>query len=72
MLSNDLASRLLRAGVFLSLGVAALAAPAGCGSRHQDRDPAEQIGHDIDHAADDVSESVDEAGEEIDESVHGD
>lgn len=71
MASNALSSRLTRAFVFVSLGLASLVAPAGCGNRHQDRSPGEQIGHDIDHAADDVSESVDEAGEEIDEGVHG-
>ncbi|MFO0685400.1 MAG: hypothetical protein U0234_25300 [Sandaracinus sp.] len=66
--SHVLSPRIARAFVFVSLGIASLVAPVGCGSRHQDRSPGEAI----DHAADDVSESVDEAGEEIDESVHGD
>ena len=50
--------RWLRGAVFAVLGAAALFTPAACG---RTRGPVEQVGHDIDEAADDVSDDVDEA-----------
>jgi hypothetical protein len=58
---GDDTSRWIRAAVIVGLGVVAMTAPTGCGGRQ--RGPVEQVGHDIDDAAEDVDEEVDEATE---------